>query len=60
MNDHDTVGSEMDVQLEAIGAGRKAGIEGWDCVLRPERHSPAVSEDKRMVGIKELQDVNVS
>jgi hypothetical protein len=45
MADHDdTIGGQMHVQLESIGAGGMAAIKRGDGVFRPERASTAMRE----------------
>ena len=47
MHDDDAVAREMDIQLEAVGAERKAVVEGRTGVLGRERAPAAVREDQR-------------
>jgi hypothetical protein len=47
MDDYDTVPRQVHVELEAVGAKRKAVIERGDGVFRPERRSTPVGVHER-------------
>ena len=48
MADHDhPVGRQADVQLQAVGAGGQATVEGRDRVFRTQRTAAAMREDAR-------------
>ena len=47
VDDHDAVAGEMDVELETVGAERKAVIEGREGVLGPQRRAAAMGIDER-------------
>jgi hypothetical protein len=53
MHHDDAVGGEMDVELEAVGAGSQTGVKGTECVFRSQRAAASMREDERSRGVKE-------
>ena len=47
VDDHDAISRQVDVQLQAVGAGRHPALEGGKGVFRAERASAAVRENER-------------
>ena len=47
MDDDDAVAREVHVELQAVGAGRKAAIEGRDRVFGADLAAAAVGEHER-------------
>jgi hypothetical protein len=47
MHDRYAIAREMDIELEAVGAGRKAALECWNRVLGTERPPAPVREHER-------------
>jgi hypothetical protein len=54
LNDHDSVGSEVHIELEAVGSDIHAGIECLDRVLWAKRYAAAMGKDQRPVRLKKL------
>jgi hypothetical protein len=53
MDNDDTVGGQMNVQLQAVGTGREPAFEGRVRIFRPQGAAAAMSEDQGMARIKE-------
>ena len=53
MDDHEAVGGEMDIHLEAVGTGPQPEIERRQRVFRSERAASAVREYERAIRMEE-------